>query len=278
MRLSIADRVVADEEAQAAGEPQPGQRRDERLDLEVRDEEAHHRADRHAHDAASAGSPATGPMPPRSSGRGGDGRQGDDAADRQVDAAREDDERHPDRADQQERRGPEQVEEDLRVAHRVVGNGAERSRRAQNSRIVAASGMKPDGSVASAGPDRASRLRLPSGRCGGQPPEADPQPGRTAAGSTTITTAPLTAMRALAGTPSAYIEVVIACMTSAPMTLRQQREAAAGQERAADDDREDRVELVVQADLVGVRRPDVRRWRRARRSRRRSRRTCRRTA
>ena len=74
-----------------------------------------------------------------------------------------------------------------------------------------------------------------------------------------ITTTPLMASRAFAGTPIAYIEVVMAWMTSGPDDRREERESPARPERRpADDDGEDGVELEVEADVVGVRRPDVR--------------------
>ncbi len=47
-----------------------------------------------------------------------------------------------------------------------------------------------------------------------------------------MTTTALTAVIALAGTPTWYIEVVVAWMTRAPMTLPEQREPAAGRRAA----------------------------------------------
>ncbi len=62
-----------------------------------------------------------------------------------------------------------------------------------------------------------------------------------------MTTSPLMACSAKAGTPSAYMDVVMACMTKAPMQAGQQREPSAGpQHGAADDHRQDGIQLVGQ--------------------------------
>ena len=51
------DRLEADDEGQSAGEEQPGQRRDERLDVEVLDEDADDQPDARADEDASPGRP-----------------------------------------------------------------------------------------------------------------------------------------------------------------------------------------------------------------------------
>ena len=74
-----------------------------------------------------------------------------------------------------------------------------------------------------------------------------------------MTTKPLIASRPLAGTPTAYIEVVIAWITSAPtMLANSEKRPPAPRAVPADHDREDRVELEVEPDVVRVRGPDVR--------------------
>ena len=91
----------AHDERQAAGEEEPRQRRDERLDVEVLHEHADEQADRRAAEDASPGRRRPPGWPAASRSRAQDAGERHDRADGQVDAAGDDDEGHAHGQDQQ---------------------------------------------------------------------------------------------------------------------------------------------------------------------------------
>ena len=133
MNVVVADRdrLDADQVAEPAGEEHAGQRGDERLDVEVVDDQPHQQAEQRCRRAALLPSPGPGDQP-ASQGAGGDhGGQRDHRADAQVDAAGEDHEGHPHGEHDQEGVVHEQVQEDLRGGEALVAHaaGAEHARR-----------------------------------------------------------------------------------------------------------------------------------------------------
>jgi hypothetical protein len=123
-RLGDADRVDADEIAQAAREEHAGQRHDEGLQPEALDQHAHQRAEGGAHHQHARddqpGIPLHALDAPRAQHRG----QGDHRAHRQVDATGQDHEGHADRDDAEEGVVDQQVEHHLRGEEAVVGDAA----------------------------------------------------------------------------------------------------------------------------------------------------------
>ncbi len=126
-----ADRVDADEVAQAPRQEHAGERDDEGLQPEALDQEAHERAEARAHQQHHGHGRRRAPavaLHQRGEHHGGERHHG---AHGQVDAAREDDEGHAHRDDDEEGVVDQQVEEHLgrekaRVAHRAQrGHGHE---------------------------------------------------------------------------------------------------------------------------------------------------------
>ena len=126
------DCVIADEETHSTREPHPGQGSDERLNLEVGDEPAHDRAERHAHQEHEKDDQPAVPSIPQHSGRR-HRRQGNHAADRKVDPAGEDHQGHPDGADQEIAVVGQDVEEDLGITHPGVEERPEQIRRGRQA-------------------------------------------------------------------------------------------------------------------------------------------------
>ncbi|VWD33911.1 hypothetical protein BLA39750_04858 [Burkholderia lata] len=128
-RLVDRDRLRRDQEARAAREKHPGQRHDERLQPEMMNQRAHRRAVQRAEREHERHDHPHGPVQPLGADRAEDRGQRNDRADRQVDAARHDHERHPDRDDQQEGVVDEQPGQHLHREEARVHHGPEAEQR-----------------------------------------------------------------------------------------------------------------------------------------------------
>ena len=221
----------------------PAKRDDERLDLAEVDDEAPASAPKPAPKASINAAEASGCQPSRVEIRHHDADETDHRADRQIDAAGQDDESRADRRDDEEGVVGEDVAEHQR--REEIDCRARRRRRTarrtprsspSSGRLFLVSSPRP--------PRKASRER-----------GAHVAPIAAAARRSRPTA--LTTRLYSGGRPLVRIEVVSAWMTSAPSTAPAEIDAAAGERAAADDDGEDGVELDIEADADGIGRVGV---------------------
>ena len=280
-RVGDRDRALADHVAEPAGQEHRRQRGDERLHLEDVDHEPDEQAE-HAREHEDERDHHGGRPPRLQQARRDHAAEGHDRADREVDAARQDDERHADREHDQVGVVDEQVEEHLpreeaAVAHAADDEDDDEEHGGHRDRSVLRAGQQvPDAARQARAWARAARASGADGTLRRveelRHDAATPLPAR---------------MASLRRKPPSASFVVGDCEQADDRHDRRlehhrrdrrdadrvhrrderlddegadegadERVAAAGERRAADHDGEDRVELDEQARVVGVgRRP-----------------------